>query len=95
MSKYSVEVSNKFKKDFKLCIKRGLQISKIREAMMLLAETGCLPPEYKPHKLQGKYIGKWECHINGKNSDWLMVWEQNDTKLTLLFLRTGTHSDIF
>ncbi|MCR5362578.1 MAG: hypothetical protein K6E73_11305 [Bacteroidales bacterium] len=24
-----------------------------------------------------------------------MTWQQNDTELTLLFLQTGTHSDIF
>ena len=28
-------------------------------------------------------------------TNWLMVWEQNDEKLTLLFLETGTHSDLF
>ena len=27
--------------------------------------------------------------------DWLMTWEQNDRELTLLFLKTGTHSDLF
>ncbi|MDR1120171.1 MAG: type II toxin-antitoxin system YafQ family toxin, partial [Dysgonamonadaceae bacterium] len=27
--------------------------------------------------------------------DWLMVWEQNDTELILLFLNTGTHADLF
>lgn len=95
MSKYTVEISNRFKKDFKLCIKRGLPIEKIQLAMRLLEETGSLPPEYRPHKLVGKYTGKWECHINGQNSDWLMVWDQNDTELTLLMLRTGSHSDIF
>ena len=34
----------------------------------------------------------WECHIE---PDWLLVWEQNDTELTLLMIETGTHSDIF
>ncbi|MBQ6203895.1 MAG: hypothetical protein IJJ98_07280 [Prevotella sp.] len=24
-----------------------------------------------------------------------MIWEQNDTELTLLFTGTGTHSDLF
>ena len=95
MSRYSLDVSNKFKKDFRLCMKRGLPIEKIQKAMDLLAQTGSLPPEYSPHKLVGKYAGKWECHIGGRNSDWLMVWDQNDTTLTLLMLRTGSHSDIF
>ena len=36
--------------------------------------------------------GIWECHIT---PDWLMLWEQNDEKLTLLFLNNGTHSDLF
>ncbi len=95
MSKYTLEVTNKFKKDFNRCIKRGLPIVKIQEALRLLETTGTLPQEYRPHKLVGKYAGKWECHINGHNSDWLMVWDQNDTELTLLMLRTGSHSDIF
>ena len=33
-----------------------------------------------------------KCHIE---PDCLMTWNQNDTELTLLFLRTGTHSDLF
>ena len=95
MSHYSLVVTNKFKKDFRQCIKRGLPIIKLQEAMRLLEQTGTLPPEYRSHKLSGAYTGKWECHINGRNSDWLMVWEQDDTNLTLLMLRTGSHADIF
>ncbi len=95
MRRYTLEVTNQFKKDFKRCIKRGLPIPKIMEAMRLLENTGSLPAEYKPHKLSGDYGGKWECHINGRNSDWLLIWDQNDTSLTLLMLRTGSHSDLF
>ena len=36
--------------------------------------------------------GEYECHIG---PDWLLIWEQNDTELTLLMLSTGTHSDLF
>lgn len=72
MSKYTLEVTNKFKKDFRHCIKRGLPIIKLREAMRLLEKTGTLPREYRPHKLSGEHAGRWECHINGRNSDWLL-----------------------
>lgn len=58
----------------------------------LLSEYGKLPAKYKPHVLSGKYAGVWECHIE---PDWLLLWKQNDTELTLLLLDTGTHSDIF
>ena len=67
-------------------------MSLLKNVMSLLAQSGNLPDKYKPHKLSGKYSGCWECHIK---PDWLLVWEQNDTVLTLLFLYTGTHSDLF
>lgn len=89
---YSVDYTNRFKKDLKRCVKRGLDISKIIEAVKLLETNGQLPTKYKPHKLVGDRQGQWECHIQ---PDWLMVWEQNDMELTLLFLQTGTHADLF
>jgi len=89
---YTVRISNRFKKQFRLCMKRGLDMELINEAMRLLAANGTLPAKYRPHKLSGKLQGVWECHIE---PDWLMTWEQNDTELTLLFLQTGTHADLF
>ena len=90
--KYSARYSNKFKKDMKRCEKRGYNIKLLRDAISLLSETGTLPAEYRPHKLSGKYEGLWECHIQ---SDWLLVWDQNDTELILLFTDTGSHADLF
>ena len=89
---YTVKISNRFRKQFRLCVKRGLDMNLINEAMRLLAANGSLPAQYCPHKLSGKFQGVWECHIQ---PDWLMTWEQNDMELTLLFLQTGTHSDLF
>ena len=51
-----------------------------------------LPMEYKPHKLTGNYAGMWECHVK---LDWLLLWQQDDKELVLLFLDTRTHSDLF
>ncbi len=92
---YSLDYTGGFKKDYKRLKKRGLPLAQLKEAIQILVETGSLPSEYNPHKLSGVHSGKWECHINGRNSDWLMVWEQDDNKLTLLMLRTGSHADIF
>ena len=64
----------------------------IQTAITILAQTGTLPAEYKPHKLSGDRFGEWECHIR---PNWLLVWEQNDKELTLLMLNTGTHSELF
>lgn len=89
---YSINYTNRFNKDLKRCKKRGLDIQLIQDAVKLLAATGTLPAQYRPHRLSGNRQGQWECHIQ---PDWLMTWEQNDMELTLLFLQTGTHSDLF
>ena len=84
---YKIFTSRKFDKAYKKCIRRGLD-----NVVSILRECGRLPAIYRPHKLSGDYDGCWECHIQ---SDWLLVWEQNDTELTLLFIDTGSHSDLF
>ena len=89
---YSINYTHQFKKDMRKCAKRGFDIEEIKTAIKILSETGALPAEYKPHLLKGDRKGQWECHIE---PNWLMTWEQNDNELTLLFLQTGTHSDIF
>lgn len=89
---YSIITTNRFEKEMKLCKKRGYDMILLQKTISILAETGTLPTKYKPHKLSGNYDNCWECHIK---SDWLLVWLQNEEELTLLFLNTGTHSDLF
>ena len=90
--KYNVKTTKHFDKEMIRCKKRGYNMQLIVDAIHLLEATGSLPANYRPHKLSGNLQGIWECHIQ---PDWLMTWNQNDTELTLLFLRTGTHSDLF
>lgn len=89
---YVLDTTRKFEKDVKKCKKRGYDISKLKQCLLLLTETGTLPSEYKPHKLSGRFSGIWECHIE---SDWLLMWKQDDDRLVLLMLQTGTHSDLY
>ncbi len=89
---YQVKYSKRFDKNLKLCVKRGLDMKAIYDAIQILATQGCLPMKYRPHKLVNQKVATWECHIQ---PDWLMTWQQNDTELTLLFLQTGTHADLF
>ncbi|MDR1974150.1 MAG: type II toxin-antitoxin system YafQ family toxin [Bacteroidales bacterium] len=90
--KYSLDFTNKFKKDVKLANKRNLNLSLLEVAIDILQREGVLPPEYKAHPLKGKYNGIMECHIQ---PDWLLLWKQDNKKLTLLMMSTGTHSDMF
>ena len=44
------------------------------------------------HKLNGKYQGYRECHIE---ADWLLIYKKFDNILVLILLRTGSHSELF
>ena len=90
--KYTIRFSGQFKKSYKLCKRRGYDMTKLQTAMRILCEQGVLPSEYRPHILSGNWAGIWECHID---SDWLLLWKRNEKELTLLLLDTGTHSDVF
>lgn len=90
--KYRIIPSKRFQKDLKRCEKRGYNMELLKIVIGLLADSGELPATYRPHKLSGDYSGCWECHIK---NDWLLIWEQDDMQLTLLFTGTGTHSDLF
>ena len=82
-----------FRKNTERCRKRGYDMELLKTAIRLLEANGSLPTTYRPHQLSGDYGGCWECHIKG---DWLLIWEQNDTELTLLFTgqaHTPTCSD--
>ena len=89
---YIIRYSSNFKKAYKRCKKRGLDMLLLKEVIRILSEEGKLPRTYHAHTLQGKYKDLWECHIQ---PDWLLVWEQNDKEFILYFLSTGTHSDLF
>lgn len=89
---YSVDVTNQLKKDVVDCYSRGLDMNLLITVVEILATEGKLPTKYKPHSLYGNYSGVMECHIQ---PDWLLVWQQEDSNLTLLLTNTGTHSDLF
>jgi len=87
-----VRYSSKFKKDFKVIVKRGYNISLFEEVLTLLAEEKPLPEKYSDHALKGDYMGHRECHIT---PDWLLIYKKENDMITLTLTRTGSHSDLF
>ena len=80
------------KKDLKLAIKRGLDISLLDEIVTTLQNGKVLPEKNRDHALTGNYVGCRECHIQ---PDWLLIYEISNKELILYLTRTGTHSDLF
>ncbi len=91
-TKYTVKLTNQFKKDFKLAMKRGLKIELLEEVITLLSVGAKLPDKNKDHALTGNWAGHRECHIL---PDWLLIYRIEDEVLVLTLTRTGTHSDLF
>ena len=90
--KYTIEMSTKFKKDYKLAKNRGYDMALLKEVIDLLADGKTLPEKYCDHSLSGNYSGRRECHIL---PDWLLVSSIEKELLILALTRTGTHSDLF
>ncbi len=91
-SKYTVKPTSQFKKDYKLAMKRGLDISLLEDVVAKLALGEALPEKNRDHALGGNWNGHRECHIL---PDWLLIYKVEDNILVLTLARTGTHSDLF
>ncbi len=79
-----------FRRDVKLAERRGKDMAKLREVILLLVEGSPLPPRFKDHSLGGDWSHYRECHVE---PDWLLIYKVDSDDLYLV--RTGTHSDLF
>ena len=84
--------TTQFKKDYKLALKRHLDIELLDNVIRILSRGETLPERNKDHALTGDWVGHRECHIL---PDWLLVYRIEDDVLVLTLARTGTHSDLF
>lgn len=49
--KYAIRRTSRSKKDYKKCIKKGLNIEEFRKVLVLLQEGSVLPQKYLDHPL--------------------------------------------
>ena len=79
-----------FKRDRRLCIKRGYDMTLLADAVNILRIPAALPAQNRVHSLSGNWFGYQECHLA---PDWLLIYRVEGNELRLA--RTGTHSDLF
>ena len=86
----TADFTDRFKKEYKLAAKRGLDIL-LLDAVITDPINGVpLNKKHKDHLLTGNFAGCRECHIK---PDWLLVYQRGNG--VIVFERTGTHSDLF
>lgn len=87
-----IEYTTQFKKDLKLAKRRQKSLKKIQDIMEKIVNEESLEKKLLDHPLTGEWRGFRELHIE---PDWLLIYEITSNKKTVIFTRTGTHSDLF
>ena len=87
-----VEYTTQFKRDLKRIRKRGKNIRTIQKIMKLIEEEKPLPQKFKNHSLTGNWNHHEELHIE---PDWLLIYQAEIKIKTVIFVRTGSHADLF
>lgn len=87
-----IKLSNRFKKDLRLAVKRGFNTDDLYKVVNIIASGQQLDRKYGDHLLIGNYSGFRECHVN---PDYLLVYSIRNETVELYLFRLGTHSDLF
>lgn len=87
-----VEYTSRFKRDLKLAKRRNKDLSLLQEVMQLIAHEKKLAQRLKDHALAGNWVGHRELHLQ---PDWLLIYKLLSKERVVIFVRTGSHSDLF
>ena len=82
--------SGQFRKDVKRAEKRGKDLNKLKQVLVLLLDGEILPERLRDHPLRGNWNGYRDLHIE---PDWLLIYRIAGDELNLA--RTGSHADLF
>jgi len=85
-----VSQTKQFSRDVHRVRKRGKDLEKLQEIVMLLADGTPLPTNRRDHPLMGPWQSSRDCHIE---ADWILIYTADKDSLRLE--RAGTHSDLF
>ena len=82
--------SGQFRRDVRRAQRRGKDMRKLRDLILLLLVGDPLPERYRDHPLRGNWKGYRDAHIE---PDWLLIYRVSGDELHLV--RTGSHADLF
>ena len=84
--------TKQFERDYKLIVKQGKDLTKLKRVMNKLVNQEPLEIKHNDHPLTGNWKGHRDCHIE---PDWLLIYKADSNAEEIIFVRTGTHSDLF
>ncbi|MBR6123783.1 type II toxin-antitoxin system YafQ family toxin [Candidatus Saccharibacteria bacterium] len=84
--------TSQFKKDYKLALKRGYDLSEFEVIVNKLRNREELDPKYKDHTLSNNWRNHRDFHLH---PDLVVIYRIQENELILEMVRMGTHSDLF
>lgn len=90
----SSDFTRQFLKDWQRLNNSGrYDMEKLKKIMLLLvANEGPLPAEFRDHELTGEWRDHRECHVGG---DFLLIYILDEKQNLVVFTRAGTHAELF
>lgn len=89
MTNLKIEYTRKFKRDFKLAKRRGLNLKKLENIILQIERQEPLSDKLKDHELINSWKGYRELHIT---FDWILIYKLEGNRV--IFVRTGTHHEL-
>lgn len=86
-----VEYTTQFKRDLKLAKKRKKNMTELQQIMKKIGREETLNPRFKDHPLTSNWKNHRELHVE---PDWLLIYKLIPEENVVIFVRTGTHSDL-
>lgn len=60
--------------------------------LLLVANDAQLGPEWRDRPLKGEWASHRECHVGG---DFLLIYRLDEKANAIVFVRAGTHAELF
>lgn len=91
--KYELKETPRYLKGRERMRKKGHDLGELDFIVSKLLHGERLSKGNHPHRLRGDKKGLMECHIGGRDSDWVLVYQYDDDALILHALDTGMHKE--
>lgn len=89
---YELSTTKQFRKSLKRFKNNKDVLAELNDIIEILLQNADIPDSYKDHELVGNMKGLRELHIR---PDVLLVYEKQDSIVTLLLVNMGSHSELF
>ena len=86
------KTTKQFEGDYRLMVKRGKDIQKLKTIMRQVVNQQTLESKYHDHALRGNLRGHRDCHLE---PDWILIYRIDRDLQEITFVRTGSHADLF